>query len=166
MCLAQGPQRSDAGEASTHCPSVLSQALYHWATALPVSVAFTDNVFYAQNVVFITEYYLMVYIYLLGKLNQRRRIQLATLHQKTTKSKSCPVLHRPRQIGQVEPRHRFRWGYKWAATWDFQQSFLQCGVYATSLIRAFASRLNILWILSYWLNIKWEFLCLKGGYKG
>ena len=36
MCLAQGPQRSDAGEARTHGPSVLSQALYHWATALPL----------------------------------------------------------------------------------------------------------------------------------
>ena len=35
MCLAQGPQRSDAGEARTHGPSILSQALYHWATALP-----------------------------------------------------------------------------------------------------------------------------------
>ena len=35
MCLAQGPQRSDAGEAQTRDPSVSSQALYHWATALP-----------------------------------------------------------------------------------------------------------------------------------
>ena len=35
MCLAQGPQRSDAGEARTRDPSVSSQALYHWATALP-----------------------------------------------------------------------------------------------------------------------------------
>ena len=35
MCLAQGPQRSDAGEARIHGPSFLSQALYHWATALP-----------------------------------------------------------------------------------------------------------------------------------
>ena len=35
MCLAQGPQRSDAGEAGTSGPSVLSQALYHWATVLP-----------------------------------------------------------------------------------------------------------------------------------
>ena len=35
MCLAQGPQRSDAGEARTRGPSVSSQALYHWATALP-----------------------------------------------------------------------------------------------------------------------------------
>ena len=34
MWLAQGPQHSDAGEARTRRPSVLSQALYHWATAL------------------------------------------------------------------------------------------------------------------------------------
>ena len=31
MCLAQGPQRSDAGEAQTRGPSVSSQALYLWA---------------------------------------------------------------------------------------------------------------------------------------
>ena len=37
MCLAQGPQRSDAGEARTRGPSVSSQALYHWATALPTT---------------------------------------------------------------------------------------------------------------------------------
>ena len=37
MCLAQGPQRSEAGEARTRGPSVSSQALYHWATALPFS---------------------------------------------------------------------------------------------------------------------------------
>ena len=35
MCLAHGPQRSDAGEARTRGPSVLSEALYPWATALP-----------------------------------------------------------------------------------------------------------------------------------
>ena len=35
MCLAQGPQHSDAGEAGTRGPSVSRQALYHWATALP-----------------------------------------------------------------------------------------------------------------------------------
>ena len=35
MCLAQGPQGSDAGEAQTHGLSVTSQALYHWAIALP-----------------------------------------------------------------------------------------------------------------------------------
>ena len=35
MCLAQDPQRSDAGEARTRGLSVSSQALYHWATALP-----------------------------------------------------------------------------------------------------------------------------------
>ena len=36
MCLAQGPQHSDADEARTHSFSVYSQAPYHWATALPV----------------------------------------------------------------------------------------------------------------------------------
>ena len=41
MCLAQGPQRSDAGKARTRDPSVSSQALYHWATALPdISVVY------------------------------------------------------------------------------------------------------------------------------
>ena len=35
MCLAQEPQRSDAGEARTRGPSFSSQALYHGATALP-----------------------------------------------------------------------------------------------------------------------------------
>ena len=35
MCLSQGPQRSDADEARTRCPSVSSQAFYHLATALP-----------------------------------------------------------------------------------------------------------------------------------
>ena len=34
MCLAQGSQCSEAGEALTQGPSVSSQALYHWATAL------------------------------------------------------------------------------------------------------------------------------------
>ena len=35
MCLAQGPQHSDTGEARARGPSVSSQAHYHWATALP-----------------------------------------------------------------------------------------------------------------------------------
>ena len=46
--------------------------------------------------------------------------------------------------------------YKWAATWDFKQ----CGTsissdqpaHTRSLFRAFARRLNILWLLSYWLK--------------
>ena len=37
MCLALGKQRSDAGEARTRGPSVTSQAIYKWATALPSS---------------------------------------------------------------------------------------------------------------------------------
>ena len=36
MCLAQGQQRSDAGEAGTRGLSISSQALYHRATALPI----------------------------------------------------------------------------------------------------------------------------------
>ena len=43
MCLAQGPQRSDAGEARTRGPSVSSQALYHWATALPYDYCLTEK---------------------------------------------------------------------------------------------------------------------------
>ena len=38
MCLAQGPQRSDAGEAQTRGPLVSSQTLYHLATALPKAI--------------------------------------------------------------------------------------------------------------------------------
>ena len=34
-----------------------------------------------------------------------------------------------------------------------------------SLIRGFASRLNIRWLLSYWLNLIWS-LCLAGGCTG
>ena len=34
-------EHSDAGEAQTHGPSVSSQALYHWATVLPVSFSFS-----------------------------------------------------------------------------------------------------------------------------
>ena len=44
MCLAQGPQCSDAGEARTRNPLVWSQALYHWATALPIgNLEFKDT---------------------------------------------------------------------------------------------------------------------------
>ena len=32
MCLAQGPQHSEASEAQTRGLSVSSQAPYHWAT--------------------------------------------------------------------------------------------------------------------------------------
>ena len=44
MCLAQGPQRSDADEAQTHGLSVLCQAPYHWATGLPdLQMTITSN---------------------------------------------------------------------------------------------------------------------------
>ena len=51
MCLAQGPQRSDAGEAQTRGPSVSSQALYHWATALP-NIMHIFNVLYKSDLKF------------------------------------------------------------------------------------------------------------------
>ena len=35
MCLAQGPQSNEAGEARIRSPSLSSQALYHWAIGLP-----------------------------------------------------------------------------------------------------------------------------------
>ena len=35
-----------------------------------------------------------------------------------------------------------------------------------SLIRTFASRLTILWLLSYWLNTIWSFKAFKGGCRG
>ena len=51
MCLSQRPQRSDAGEALTHGASVLSQALYHWATVLHV---WWDMIFFIHiDVVFL-----------------------------------------------------------------------------------------------------------------
>ena len=49
MCLAQGPQRSDAGEARTRGPSVSSQALYHWATALPILHVYYSKFDKGQN---------------------------------------------------------------------------------------------------------------------
>ena len=36
MCLAQGPQHSDAGEARTLCPSVSNRALSHCAPTILV----------------------------------------------------------------------------------------------------------------------------------
>ena len=38
MCLAEGLQCSDAGEARTRSLLVSSQALYHWATAFPAQL--------------------------------------------------------------------------------------------------------------------------------
>ena len=43
MCLAQRPQHSDANEARTRSFSVSSQALNHWATALPLIICFEIN---------------------------------------------------------------------------------------------------------------------------
>ena len=45
MCLAQGPQWSDAGAARTRGPSVSSQALYHWAP-IEESECFDNSLFW------------------------------------------------------------------------------------------------------------------------
>ena len=55
MCLAQGPQRSDAGEARTRGPSVSSQALYHWATALPTLFAYGNMIRYDPTLADLTK---------------------------------------------------------------------------------------------------------------
>ena len=47
----------------------------------------------------------------------------------------------------------------WAMTWDVCATSKASDqpAHTRSLIRAFACRLNILWVLSYWLNIIWSF---------
>ena len=44
MCLAHGPQRSDAGEARTRSPSVSSQALYHLNHITPIAKNKTESI--------------------------------------------------------------------------------------------------------------------------
>ena len=76
MCLAQSSQRSDAGEARTRRTSVSSQALYHWATALPIlrSMLFDNNknnfnylVMFCHNV---------LYFILITKNNQNMQVSI------------------------------------------------------------------------------------------
>ena len=49
MCLAQGVQRSDAGEARARNTSVSSQALYRWATALPTTCLVNSAALFASK---------------------------------------------------------------------------------------------------------------------
>ena len=51
-----------------------------------------------------------------------------------------------------EPQHEIFTNVVWATSKSSDQPALK-----RSLIRAFASRLNILWLLSYWQNIIWSF---------
>ena len=51
MRLAQGPQSSDAGDARARGPSVSSQTLYLWATAL-CSLKFLDTELQSPSVVY------------------------------------------------------------------------------------------------------------------
>ena len=70
MCLAQGQQHSDAGEAQTHGPSVWSLALYHWATALPI--------FTQKNTILFEKYNLTPLDMYNGLSQANRRIPLYT----------------------------------------------------------------------------------------
>ena len=62
-----------------------------------------------------------------------------------------------------EPWHEISNNVVYATNKDSDQPAHTC-----SLIRAFASHLNILWVLSYWLSIIWSFYeeFLKGGCTG
>ena len=85
MCLAQGPQRSDAGEARTRGPSVLSQALYHWATVLLQSKVDTIKPWAC-----LTENSLTFFVYwCLIHPRQQSFSHFGTF--------SCPVLHKQRK---------------------------------------------------------------------
>ena len=67
MCLAQGPQQCDGGEAQTRGPSVSRQALYHWATVLsPESVLFILK--YEINTLTDAMVYDSIYLYFLYAL--------------------------------------------------------------------------------------------------
>ena len=48
LCLAQGPQHSDTGEAGTCGSSVSSPALYNWANALPIHVLYCIGSLYVS----------------------------------------------------------------------------------------------------------------------
>ena len=52
----------------------------------------------------------------------------------------------------IKPRHEISNNVVWATTKASDQP-----VHMHSLIRAFASRFSILWVLSYWLNSVWSF---------
>ena len=51
MCLAQGPQRSDAGEARTRGLSVSGQALYHRATALSCCMVHVGDLRLSRSII-------------------------------------------------------------------------------------------------------------------
>ena len=57
MCLAQGPQRSDAGEARTRGPSVSSQGLYHCAPRMHF-----ERIKHRIVIVLASEYTLLSYL--------------------------------------------------------------------------------------------------------
>ena len=63
-----------------------------------------------------------------------------------------PVVHRDINFIKIEPVHDIS-NYVVCATSKASDQL----AHTRSLIRAFASRLSILWLLSYWLNTIWSF---------
>ena len=71
MCLAKGPQRSDAGEARTRGPSVSSQALYMYHCS-PIRTQYETCVNYTEHVLFTQ---VSDYVYLKRVLKQLRKVR-------------------------------------------------------------------------------------------
>ena len=97
--------------------------------------------FYATSFIYLPSTLLFIY---------RPPISIFTLHNH---------LCRPRLLSNntlhfyiIEPRHKISNNVACATSKDSDQP-----AHTRSLIRAFASRLNILWLLSYWPNIIWIF---------
>ena len=185
MCLAQGPQRSDPGEAQTRRLSISSQALYHWATALQITYCNITSLKVCAWGCMV--YYTFQYISWTDWTHVRLNILCTTL---------LPVVSMHSQSEWKTVWILIRWLHQKPADLDLQcfQKRINPGsggqelniirvikpknineawneisnnvVCATSkasdqpahmysLIRAFASRLSILWVLSYWLNVIW-----------
>ena len=78
--------------------------------------------------------------------------QLQSSTFKVTNAQNCHII--------IEPRHEISNNVVCATSKGSDQP-----AHTRSLIRAIASRLNILWVLSYWLNIIWSFKLKRGLYR-
>ena len=129
MCLAQGLQRSDAGEARNRGPLVLSQSLYHWATALPcvsmlyvyilykmlcIALRCSVNTCYFQKVSFFFRNPLLQEICACVRMSNNMKLeQRKTMPQPQIESASMPtilycVTMIQAEIHQFMHKHNFR----------------------------------------------------------
>ena len=81
-------QRSDAGEARIRNHSVLSQALYHWATALPWNGSGWYG-FIREILASMTDISLVVHLHAIGNI----RIRVYFLLGPVAQSEASPVVH-------------------------------------------------------------------------